>query len=96
MIVACISCKEKHRPKIRGILSRYMWRIDSDVFIWKNSSVYYDISKELEKLKDKSYFSVSFYTKSGETERGFRVRKIGKYSMKMMDSDLYMSIKTIC
>ena len=82
------------KNKIKGVLSRYMYRIDSNIFIWSRRSIIDDIDVELSKL-DKTKFLVTFYISDSRSQVGIKFYQIGELDTNKIKSPFFLTIREI-
>lgn len=92
MIVACVEAKNT-KNKIKGILARYMYKIDSKTFVWNKKSIIEDVLVELKKC-DMDNFLVVFYVDNKRKQTGMEYITVGNLECRKTMNPLYLSIKT--
>lgn len=79
---------KNNRPKIRGIISRYAWRIGRVVWSWPKVGIRYDIEKEI--LRSGVPFCVLFIWKNSKKAIGIEVKILGKSTRQDVETGLYL------
>ena len=75
MLVAFNDSPKSLSRHIRPAIGRYMWRIDRDLWVWRDASLRHDVISEIEKLGNE--VRVILIWKASQSELGYEFQILG-------------------